>query len=76
VVATNVGGIPDIISSPDDGVLVPPGNSNALASALIETLENPDKAAKRALLLEQKMQSRTASKMINATSAIYELPLN
>ncbi|XXY50352.1 glycosyltransferase family 4 protein [Sorangium sp. So ce269] len=35
VVATNVGGIPDILHSPELGELVPPGNKDALAEALL-----------------------------------------
>jgi teichuronic acid biosynthesis glycosyltransferase TuaC len=38
VVATSVGGIPDLITSPSLGTLVPPNNSAALAEALVSTL--------------------------------------
>lgn len=41
-VATEVGGIPDIIVDNETGILVPPGDSSALAAAIIKMLENPE----------------------------------
>lgn len=41
VVATKVGGIPEIITSEEQGVLVPPGNADALANALEQALRKP-----------------------------------
>lgn len=40
VVASAVDGIPEIVS-PDVGILVPPGDSRALAGAIVELLEDP-----------------------------------
>jgi glycosyltransferase involved in cell wall biosynthesis len=40
VVASAVGGIPEIVS-PDVGILVPPGESRSLANAVTELLEDP-----------------------------------
>jgi glycosyltransferase involved in cell wall biosynthesis len=40
VIASNVGGIPEIITNDYDGVLVNPGNSEALAKAIIRTLQD------------------------------------
>jgi glycosyltransferase involved in cell wall biosynthesis len=47
VVATSVGGIPDVISQ-EEGVLVPPENPAALAAAIREVYMDKDAAAKRA----------------------------
>ena len=43
VVATNVGGIPEIIINDVNGMLVPPENPQALADAISELIEHPDK---------------------------------
>jgi glycosyltransferase involved in cell wall biosynthesis len=43
VVATRVGGIPEIVEDGIDGVLVPPGDSATLANALAELLNDPEK---------------------------------
>ena len=41
VVATNVGGIPDLITRPELGELVPPRAPDALASAIVRSLPTP-----------------------------------
>ncbi|HEY0706942.1 MAG TPA: glycosyltransferase family 4 protein [Polyangia bacterium] len=45
VVATNVGGIPDLITTPALGELVPPRDPDALAAALLRVLKEPGDAA-------------------------------
>lgn len=45
VVATRVGGIPDKIGNGENGLLVPPGDAGALASALVEALSGADRRA-------------------------------
>jgi glycosyltransferase involved in cell wall biosynthesis len=47
VVATNVGGIPDLIRDGDTGWLVPPQNPEALARAMLDALESPEEARRR-----------------------------
>jgi len=46
VVATEVGGVPDLISSSAVGSVVPSEDPSRLATALLQLLENPEKAAK------------------------------
>jgi len=41
VVASRVGGLPEIVADGVTGLLVPPGDPNALAAALIRLLEDP-----------------------------------
>lgn len=42
IVSTNVGGIPEAITNDIDGILIEPGSSDSLASALTKLIENPD----------------------------------
>jgi glycosyltransferase involved in cell wall biosynthesis len=49
VVATNVGGNVEIVQDGVNGLLVPPRNSDALASAITELMEDRQKAQKMGL---------------------------
>lgn len=46
VVASRVGGIPEVVVEGGTGLLVPPGDAHALAEALSWMIENPDAAAR------------------------------
>jgi glycosyltransferase involved in cell wall biosynthesis len=46
VVSTNVGGMPDYLQDEKEGLLVPPDDPAAMASAVTRILENPDLAAR------------------------------
>lgn len=43
VVASNVGGVPEVVIDGKTGILVEPDNPGALAKAIIELAENPDR---------------------------------
>lgn len=46
VVASDVGGIPNVVESQRTGLLVPPGDIDALAEALVHLSHNPEVAAR------------------------------
>ena len=48
VIATSVGGVPDMIVSGVTGQLTPPGDANALATAIVQLVNEPDQAQRMA----------------------------
>jgi glycosyltransferase involved in cell wall biosynthesis len=42
IISTHVGGIPEIVSHSETGLLVPPGDPNSLADAMLTLLQYPD----------------------------------
>jgi glycosyltransferase involved in cell wall biosynthesis len=68
VVATRVGGLPDLISDGETGYLVPPGDAQAVSAAMLRLLREPDMArrmgqAARALVRERFAAQRLVSDM-------------
>ncbi len=63
VIATRVGGIPEVIIHNQTGLLVPPADSKALARAILELLENKEKAERLGRngrkLIEEKFSQET-----------------
>jgi glycosyltransferase involved in cell wall biosynthesis len=47
VVATGVGGVPELVRDGENGWLVPPADAGGLASALVAALSDPDERARR-----------------------------
>ena len=71
VVTTNVGGIPEVITHGLHGLLVEPGDSGALAHAVIHLLEDPERAS----VLAHAGQARVAQEFSASREAaeIHEL---
>jgi len=44
IVASNVGGIPDLVQHEYNGLLVPPADEKALAAGIMQLINNPEKA--------------------------------
>lgn len=57
LVASQVGGIPEIVRDPEEALLVPPGDPAALAAALARTLTEPEASAARAERARDRAQS-------------------
>jgi glycosyltransferase involved in cell wall biosynthesis len=43
IVATNIGGIPEVVTDGVDGILIPPAASGAIADALTDLIDHPEK---------------------------------
>lgn len=56
VIASRVGGIPEVIRHGQEGVLVPPDDPEALARAVIDLRKNPDQAARLAAALRERVR--------------------
>jgi glycosyltransferase involved in cell wall biosynthesis len=73
VVATRVGGIPEIVDDGLDGILVPPGDSAALADAIARLLEHPEERNRLAGAGRRKVEQRFSFEaMTRAYEALYE----
>ena len=69
VVATHVGGLPDLLEGGRYGTLVSSGNAHALAQAILTTLDSPpDSSAAQAAMLNQYGIDRLVSDL----SALYK----
>jgi len=73
IVTTDVPGCREVVSHGENGWLVPPRNSAALATALREALNNPERRAAYAASGRRKVEAHfTAEAVIARTLAIYE----
>jgi glycosyltransferase involved in cell wall biosynthesis len=77
VVATRVGGIPEIVDDGVDGILVPPANGEALADAIVGLLNNPDERRRMAGAGREKVLSKFCFEdMVRSYEAIYANAFN
>jgi len=72
VVATNVGGIPEIVSDGLDGILIPPADSGALADAIVELLGNGERRQRMAGAGRQKILTKFGfEEMVRSYEMLY-----
>jgi glycosyltransferase involved in cell wall biosynthesis len=72
VVATAAGGIPEAVVDGVTGRVVPPRDADALAAALVDALDNPERRAAWGRAGRQRFEERfTADRMVDATLAVY-----
>jgi glycosyltransferase involved in cell wall biosynthesis len=77
VIASRVGGIPAVVSHEQTGLLVPPGDADALADALRRFLDRPEWAAQLGLAASRSVDSRFGSaSMVRAIDSIFTEALN
>lgn len=72
VVATAVGGVPEVVAGGETGILVPPGDVEALAGAIIDVLRDPARAQEMGERGQQRaVRQFDISDMIERTKAVY-----
>ena len=72
VIATDVGGNPEIIENKKTGLLVSPANADEIADAIKFLIENPAVSKNLSLNLRQKiLQEFSLERMVNETLKIY-----
>jgi glycosyltransferase involved in cell wall biosynthesis len=72
VVATRVGGVPELVSDGESGVLAPPGDPAALAAALAGALASDRREAMGEAGRRRVRDHFSAARMIRETQAVYE----
>jgi len=72
IVASKIGGIPDIVKDGENGLLVPPKDENALADAIIYLLENKDIRERMGRNGRDKVERYSWEKIAEETEKIYE----
>jgi L-malate glycosyltransferase len=71
-VATRVGGTPEAMTDGVTGLLVPPGDSRAMAAAIARLLSEPELAAALGRAARQTVEDRfSADRMVEATEQLY-----
>jgi glycosyltransferase involved in cell wall biosynthesis len=73
IVASNVGGIPEVVDNGKTGVLVSPRDSDALAQAIVALLKHEEKRHRMGMLGRERVLSRfTAQHSASQLEALYE----
>jgi len=77
IVATRVGGIPEVIDHEESGLLVPPGDDRALAAAILRLMERPDLAAQVADAARAAVEGRFSfDRMVHEFQDLFETELS
>ncbi len=71
VVASRVGGLPDLVLDGETGLLVPPGNPEALGSAIQRLVQDPVLASRMGAAGQQRVSTFMASTVIARLEVIY-----
>ena len=72
VVASHVGGIPELVEDGRTGRLVPPGDATQLAAALIELLDHPDRAQQMGQTARRRIEEQYSfDRMVHQFETLY-----
>jgi glycosyltransferase involved in cell wall biosynthesis len=71
VIASKIGGIPDIIDDGKNGILVPPGEPEALRAAMQRLLDNPDDLQRMSTAARERARDFSAEAVVTRVEAAY-----
>lgn len=71
VIASRIGGIPDIVADQETGILVPPGDADALRSAMATLIDDPALAARMGAAGLQHVNRFFASTVVTEMESMY-----
>ena len=73
VVATHVGGVPDLVADGETGRVVPPGDAGALAGAILDLFDEPERTGRMARLAQERVLERhQAGRLIADVDRLYQ----
>jgi glycosyltransferase involved in cell wall biosynthesis len=76
VIASRIGGLTDIVIDGETGLLTPPGNVEALQSAIQYLLDHPTERERIGLAAKQRSEYYKASRVIQQIEHVYRMLLN
>lgn len=76
IVASKIGGVPDVVKDGENGLLVPPKDSEALADAIIYLLENEDVRERMGKNGRKKVEDYSWDKNAKETEKVYKEVMN
>lgn len=76
IIASNIGGIPDVVKDHENGLLVPPNDISALANAIIYLLKNKEKRIRMGLDGIQKAKAYSWKNIAKKTEDVYNAVIN
>jgi glycosyltransferase involved in cell wall biosynthesis len=71
VIASEIGGVPELVRHTETGLLVPTENPDALGAALVETFEGPEAAGMRAAAARALAESLSWDNCVTSYEQVY-----
>ena len=72
IVASNTGGIPQLVTNGENGILVPPGNCRELADGILQLIRNPRQAQRMGQMGQRLSQGYSVESMVDKIEKIYD----
>ncbi|MFA6519727.1 MAG: glycosyltransferase family 4 protein [Candidatus Paceibacterota bacterium] len=72
VIATNAGGNTTLVADGETGLLIPPGDDNALEQALVSVAQDPERARERARAGQKRMKDFSVEATLSRTSDVLQ----